>query len=129
MPTSTPGQATPATRSKAVGTSVTSTIDNKGRAEVKIHVRKPLILFYIDGAGDKRKDLPLPGIVAGPFRNVLDARAHVNANERWIIKAGPTINRSLDVNHADAGIIFNRKLAEEKTTADLVVDVMRRCTK
>lgn len=249
MPTSTPCQATPAPRSKVVGMSATSTIDNKRRAEVKIHVRKPLILFYIGGAGDKRKYLPLPGIVAGPFRNVLDARAHVNAKvkdllaakllhdhwlgyyeiygtdrisknvlpliptkatpiiiighslggwngahlsrtlsnmghnvellvtidpvgggavvttssdiypktpevsakmwinilaepkdpngsdaiaefgERWIIKTGPTINSSLDVNHADAGIIFNRKIAGEKTTADLVVDVIRRCTK
>jgi hypothetical protein len=49
--------------------------------------------------------------------------------ERWTVKVGPDINCELDVNHADAGIMFTRKISGEKTAADLVADAIRECTK
>ena len=77
----------PPRKSKVVGTSVTSPIPIKKRAEVKIRIRHPVLIFYIGGAGDKRKYAPLPAHVAGPFRNVLDARAHVNTRVKSEIAA------------------------------------------
>ncbi len=241
--------AKPKPKTTVIGKSVTSVVANKKRAEVKIHVRKPVAIFYIGGAGDKKKYIGGPAKLMGPFRNVLDAKTHVDkrvsdlrdlrlvedfwrgyyeiygdddikkyilpfirskttpvfiighslggwngahlsrtlanagykvemlvtidpvgegalvktgsdiypkkpevsaktwinirANpkkpngsdwiaefgERWIIKNGPTINCDLDVNHADAGIMFNRKISGDKTAADLVADAIRKCTK
>ncbi len=244
--TQTPLQTKPKT--KVVGKSTTTLVDNKKRAEVKVKVRKPVVVFYIGGAGDKRPFVPGPPSVVGPFRNVRDAMAHVekrienernlklvtnswlgyyeiygeekikknilqmipskttpvfiighslgawngahlsgalskagyhvemlvtidpvgegafismadiytntpkpvakmwinilanpendngsdviaDLGERWIIKAGPNLNCELDVNHADAGIMFNRKISGDKTAADLVADAIKRLTK
>lgn len=49
--------------------------------------------------------------------------------ERWIIKSGPSINCELNVNHADAGIMFNRKISGDKTAADIVAAAIKRLTK
>ncbi len=244
--TQTPQQAKPKTT--VIGRSTTTLVDNRKRAEVKVRVRKPVVMFYIGGAGDKKKYFPGPSALMGPFKNVLDAKTHVekrivaertlklvtdywlgyyeiygaddiktnvlahipnkttpifiighslggwngahlsrtlgnagynvemlvtidpvgegamvqnsdiytkkpevsakywlniraapkNENgsdfiaefgERWTVKEGPNLNVSLDVNHADAGIMFNRKVSGEKTAADLVADAVKRLTK
>jgi len=61
-----------------LGKSSTSPIDQRKRKEVKVHVRKKVAIFYIGGAGDKRKFVPLPEFIAGPFRNILDAKSQVD---------------------------------------------------
>jgi hypothetical protein len=250
MTTQTPAPSPkPQPKTNVIGKSATSLVAIKKRAEIQIRVRKPVTIFYVGGAGDKRKFVPGPKALMGPFANIIDAKNHVerrisdlrdlkliedhwlgyyeiygaenikknvlafiplkttpvfiighslggwngahlsrtlgnagynvemlvtidpvgegvavatgsdiypkrpevsakkwiniranpkNENgsdfiaefgERWTVKVGPDINCELDVNHADAGIMFNRKISGQKTAADLVADAIRECTK
>jgi len=61
-------------RPTLLGNSTTTPIDQRKRKEVTVRVRQQVAIFYVGGAGDKRKFLPLPEFIAGPFRNILDAK-------------------------------------------------------
>lgn len=235
-------------RPTLLGKSVTTPVDQRKRKDVAVHVRKPVAIFYIGGAGDKRKFLPLPSFIAGPFRNILDAKnqldkrtadlrklrligdfwrgyyevygdANIKANvlrylpdksvpvmivghslggwngahlsstltkfgykvellvtldpvgegsivsatsdiygdtpqpaakywinirakpkdsnfsdtvanfgEQWNIKSGPQLNQVVDVNHADAGIMFTKPINGAKSAADIMTDMIRKLT-
>ena len=236
-------------RPTLLGKSVTTPVDQRKRKEVAVHVRKPVAIFYVGGAGDKRKFVPLPAFIAGPFRNILDAKnqidkrtpdlrklrliydywrgyyevygdaniktnvlrylpdktipvvivghslggwngAHLSSTltkagykvellvtldpvgegamvsstsdiygdtpkptakywnnirarpkdgnfsdviadlgEQWTIKEGPQMNHVVDVNHADAGIMFTRPLGGGKSAADIMTETLRKLTK
>jgi len=44
--------------------------------------------------------------------------------ERWIISSGPTINITLDINHADAASMFISPIAEGKSARDIIMDAI-----
>ena len=52
-----------------------------------------------------------------------------NFGDRWIIKSGPNVNVDVDANHADAGAIFNVRLANGMTVPDIVEKSIRSWTR
>lgn len=63
---------------KLLGTSETSPLDHNKRKEIEVRVRKPVIVFYIGGAGDKRGyPIPTPGDLVGPYKNIVEVSKSV----------------------------------------------------
>ena len=45
-----------------------------------------------------------------------------NFGERWLIKSGPNINATMDINHYSARKMFHNKIHNEKSAADYMFD-------
>ncbi|MDR3445865.1 MULTISPECIES: alpha/beta hydrolase [unclassified Dyella] len=52
-----------------------------------------------------------------------------NFGDRWVIKSGPNVNVDVNVNHANAGAIFNTKLANGMTVPEIMENSIRSWTR
>jgi len=72
---------------------------------------------------------PKPG--AEYWINILAAPAKPNQSddvaemgERWVMSSGPDINKAVDTNHEDAGVMFKARILGEQSACDLIAEKM-----